>query len=269
MEGRDESIRRAELFDTLAHPVRIRILKMLQQEPMSFSELKKALGMESSGHLQYHLERLGNMVGQDACGKYVLSDDAKEVLRFTQLVEQVSMKKPACFWKTRRLKLLSLIVIVVLLSAVTIPEIHRVASRQIPLYENMDLSEDFLTVGGLKFRYLLVTASRLENGTKIVFRGVAFTYLAPTNLRLREHLIAPKSVSEMEVFSAAVKVEYEDGSSEVIPILPSAGARDVPGLAFLLDQGVILYSPFYNKEKIRAVALQIGPQTIVLLVRVE
>lgn len=269
MEGRDESIRRAELFDVLAHPVRIRILKMLQQEPMGFSELKRALGMESSGHLQYHLERLGNMVRQDAYGKYVLSDDAKEALRFTQLVEQVSMKKPSGFWKPRVLKLLSLIVIFALLSAVTIPEIHRVASRQIPLYEDLDLSEDFLTVGGLKFRYLLVTASRLENGTKIVFRGVAFTYLAPTTLHLREHLIAPESISEMEVFSAAVKVEYEDGSSEVIPILPSAGAHDVPGLAFFLDQGVILYSPFHDKEKIRALALQIGPQTIALLVRVE
>ncbi|MBO3832996.1 MAG: winged helix-turn-helix transcriptional regulator, partial [Candidatus Brockarchaeota archaeon] len=116
---RDDSIRRAELFDVLAHPVRIRILKVLQQEPMGFSELKKALGMESSGHLQYHLERLRDLVKQDAYGKYVISDDGREALRFTQLVEQMSVRK------SRMLNILSLVVIVVLLSAVTIPEIHR------------------------------------------------------------------------------------------------------------------------------------------------
>ncbi|MGB9717211.1 MAG: DUF7347 domain-containing protein [Thermoproteota archaeon] len=269
MEGKDDSLRRAELFDVLAHPVRIRILKVLQREPMGFSELKKALGMESSGHLQYHLDRLGSMVKQDASGKYVLSDDAREALRFTLLVEQMSSTRPMGFWKKRVLRILGLTIIVALLSAVTILEIHLVSSRGILLYENLDLSEDFLTVGGLKFRYLLVTTSRLENGTRIVFKGVVFTYLAPTILCLREHLIAPQHISDMEVFSAGVKVEYEDGSSEIIPILPSAGARETPGLSFFLDQGVILYSPFQDKEKIRALALQIGPQTIVLLVRAE
>ncbi|MBO3808409.1 MAG: winged helix-turn-helix transcriptional regulator [Candidatus Brockarchaeota archaeon] len=261
---RDDSIRRAGLFDVLAHPVRIRILKVLQQEPMGFSELKRALGMESSGHLQYHLERLRDLVKQDAYGKYVISDDGREALRFTQLVEQMSVRK------SRMLNILSLVVIVVLLSAVTIPEIHRVASRQIPLYENLDLSEDFVTVGGLRFRYLLVTASELENGTKIVFRGVVFTYLASTILRLHECFYGNTPVSAVEMFSAGVKVEYEDGSFEIIPILP--WTRDGGEFAqYVLKQGnmTIIYSPFSCREKLKALALRIGPQTIALLVRAE
>jgi DNA-binding transcriptional ArsR family regulator len=271
MENKDESTRRAELFDILAHPVRIRILKMLQQNPMSFSELKRALGIESSGHLQYHLEKLCDLVKQDAYGKYIMSDDAKEVMRFTEIVEQMGAAKPVRFWRPSTLKkALSLMVIVLLVSIVTIPEIHRVASRQIPLYENIDFSEDFLTVGGIKFRYLLITTSELENGTKITFRGVTFTYLAPTTLRLRECLwvLTSKPVSEMEVFSAGVKVEYEDGLSEIIPILLwTGGGEGYAGLVRFLDQGEILYSPFYCKEKIRALAFQIGSKTIALLVR--
>lgn len=67
---KDETARRAEL-DILAHPVRIRILKMLRKNSMSFSELNKALGIESSGHLQYHLERLGDLgeMLMEVCGE--------------------------------------------------------------------------------------------------------------------------------------------------------------------------------------------------------
>ncbi|MGQ9597766.1 MAG: winged helix-turn-helix domain-containing protein [Thermoproteota archaeon] len=120
-------------MNILAHPVSIRILKMLQQNSMSFSELKKALGIESSGHLQYHLERLGDLVGRDAHGKYVVNDDAREVMRFSELVEQMSATKPAGFWKPNTIKILGLTIVIPLLSVVSIPEIQRVASRRIPL----------------------------------------------------------------------------------------------------------------------------------------
>ncbi|MEM0002804.1 MAG: hypothetical protein QXT08_01425, partial [Thermoproteota archaeon] len=143
------------------------------------------------------LERLGSMVKQDAYGRYVLSDDAREVLRFAQLVEQMSMTKPVGFWKNKILKILSLALIVVLLSATIILELYQVVSRQIPLYENLDLSEGFVTVEGIKFRYLLVTTNMLENGTKIVFRRVTFTYLASTVLRLHECFYSNPPVSEV------------------------------------------------------------------------
>ena len=47
----DQDRQRAEVFDALSHPTRIMILKALSDEAMGFSDLKKKLGIESSGHL--------------------------------------------------------------------------------------------------------------------------------------------------------------------------------------------------------------------------
>ena len=76
-----ESRSRAELFEALSHDTRIKILKTLEQEPTTFAGLKKALGIESSGNLQHHLGKLGDLVKQTDDGMYTLTDDAREALR--------------------------------------------------------------------------------------------------------------------------------------------------------------------------------------------
>lgn len=48
----DQDRQRAEIFDALSHPTRIMILKALSDEVLGFADLKKKLGIESSGHLQ-------------------------------------------------------------------------------------------------------------------------------------------------------------------------------------------------------------------------
>jgi hypothetical protein len=48
----------AEVFDALGHPTRIVILKALNEGPSGFAELKKKTGIESSGHLLHHLNKL-------------------------------------------------------------------------------------------------------------------------------------------------------------------------------------------------------------------
>lgn len=268
----DESVRRAEFLDNLAHPIRIMILKMLQQKSMSFSELKKDLGIESSGHLQYHIRKLGNMVKQDAYGKYAISDDGREVIRFLEIAGQLVATKPRfkISWK----KALCLMLIILALSALVIPEIWQRLSKQIPLYENLDLSEDFIMIGGKEFRYLLITTSELENGTRIFFRGIVFTYLAPTTLRLSPvrmtygEIEPSNPITEMEVTFAGFKAEYKDGQSEIIPIMPWVRGEDtIPMLVLIRDHGNlwISYSPFYGEAK--ALAFQIGPRTMMLLVR--
>jgi DNA-binding transcriptional ArsR family regulator len=72
---------RAELFDALSHPVRINILHALEDGPLSFSELRRKVGLESSGHLQFHLAKLDGLVVTSADGTYVLTDDGREALR--------------------------------------------------------------------------------------------------------------------------------------------------------------------------------------------
>jgi DNA-binding transcriptional ArsR family regulator len=53
---------RAELFEALGHPIRIKILQALERKPMGFAELKKATGIESSGHLSFHLTKLEGLL---------------------------------------------------------------------------------------------------------------------------------------------------------------------------------------------------------------
>lgn len=83
---------RAEVFDALGHPTRIAILKTLSEGPSGFSELKKRTSIESSGHLQHHLNKLDGLIKTDAYGKYYLSDQGKDALLTVQTVEQSSPK---------------------------------------------------------------------------------------------------------------------------------------------------------------------------------
>ncbi len=84
-EDRDSfNIARAELFEALGHPTRIRILELLAASPMSFSDLKKALSIESSGRLQFHLGKLDTLVKVVSEGQYALSDEGREALQVSE-----------------------------------------------------------------------------------------------------------------------------------------------------------------------------------------
>ena len=85
----DTDSMRAELFEALGHPARMKILQSLNDAPMGFSELKRKVGMESSGHLQFHLGKLNGLVKNTTEGNYVLTDDGKEALRLLQTVGSV------------------------------------------------------------------------------------------------------------------------------------------------------------------------------------
>ncbi len=85
-----EERRRAEVFDALSHPTRIMILKALNENPVGFADLKKQLGIESSGHLQHHISKLNSLVKTDEYGKYTLSDEGKDALNSVETVEKVT-----------------------------------------------------------------------------------------------------------------------------------------------------------------------------------
>ena len=75
------NVARAELFDAMGHPKRIRIIKALAEKPLGFSELKRAVGIESSGLLAFHLDKLTHLVGTDQAGMYALIEEGREALR--------------------------------------------------------------------------------------------------------------------------------------------------------------------------------------------
>jgi DNA-binding transcriptional ArsR family regulator len=77
----------AELFEELGHPVRIKILQCLGEAQLSFSELKRKVGLESSGHLQFHLGKLDGLV-RILGGDYALTDDGREALRLMETLKR-------------------------------------------------------------------------------------------------------------------------------------------------------------------------------------
>ena len=87
---------RAEVFDALAHPTRIVILKALSEGALGFADLKKKTAIESSGHLQHHLTKLNSLIKTDEYGKYCLSDHGKDAFltyKRWKMHRQKAMKK--------------------------------------------------------------------------------------------------------------------------------------------------------------------------------
>lgn len=78
--GNEDRIK-VELFDALGHPVRIKILSALKDAPLGFADLKRKLGIESSGHLSFHLGKLNGLIKIDESGNYALTDDGREATR--------------------------------------------------------------------------------------------------------------------------------------------------------------------------------------------
>lgn len=80
-------------FDSLGHPMRIKILESLSVSPLSFSGLKKKVGIESSGHLTFHLDKLKGFLRVNTDGNYELTDDGKEALRLVSIFSNTN-KEP-------------------------------------------------------------------------------------------------------------------------------------------------------------------------------
>jgi DNA-binding transcriptional ArsR family regulator len=75
------------MFSSLKHPARRKILRMLSEEAMTFSQLLEALGITSS-HLTYHLENLGELLSKDDDGKYKLSTFGSASVETMKIVEE-------------------------------------------------------------------------------------------------------------------------------------------------------------------------------------
>jgi len=71
----------SETFETISHPLRIKVLKTLNERPMSFSELKRELGIKSIGQLDFHLKKLGKLVTVNEEGKYSLTNEGHAASR--------------------------------------------------------------------------------------------------------------------------------------------------------------------------------------------
>jgi len=88
-------MRSSEMFEAISHPIRIKILKLLAKRSMSFSELKKELGIKSSGKLDFHLKKLGNLATLNNEGKYSLTKEGYAALQTITTIRKYGWQKRA------------------------------------------------------------------------------------------------------------------------------------------------------------------------------
>jgi DNA-binding HxlR family transcriptional regulator len=168
---------RAELFEALGHPTRVKILRALETKPMGFAELKREVGIESSGHLQFHLGKLAGLVTTNAEGSYTLTDEGKEAIRVLKSArfhnedmpprgEVVSLRQ----MNWAKPLLAGLLIAVIALGAVAVYQQQQIATM------NGNLSADTVMIGGARYYYESITPN-VPNGTGIIFHGVTFTFL--------------------------------------------------------------------------------------------
>ena len=86
MAGNEEEIY-SIMFTSLKHPVRRKILRMLNNKPMTFMEIVEQLEVSSS-HLTYHLESLGELLAKTETGEYRLSNFGKAAASAMKGVEE-------------------------------------------------------------------------------------------------------------------------------------------------------------------------------------
>ncbi len=93
------------MFSSLRHPARRKILRMLSDKTMTFSQMLEELAIPSS-HLTYHLENLGDLVLKEKDGKYKLSSFGKASVSMMKNAEEVPNSNSKRFsaiplrWKT-------------------------------------------------------------------------------------------------------------------------------------------------------------------------
>jgi len=132
----DREADRAEVFDALGHPTRIRILKLLSQEAVSFADLKKKTDIDSSGHLQHHLTKLDGLIKTDEHGNYRLSEAGNDALFVMQTVETVSRQGRRRLAPYSRKSRMLLSTIVVILATILVASTWHLSNVNFSLHED-------------------------------------------------------------------------------------------------------------------------------------
>jgi DNA-binding transcriptional ArsR family regulator len=132
------------MFSSLKHPVRRKILRMLSEKPMTFSQMLEALGVSSS-HLTYHLESLGELLSKQENGYYKLSTFGAASVDTMKIVEEAPAVRSkhgfplSLKWRVLLAGLIIAVVLFASLSYVQYASLSQVSSERDLLQSRYDL----------------------------------------------------------------------------------------------------------------------------------
>ncbi|MHA1269482.1 MAG: FAD-dependent oxidoreductase [Candidatus Helarchaeota archaeon] len=76
-----------DIYSILAHPLRRKILYILDKEGyIPYTELMDKLGLETTGQLNFHLKKLGNLINKDK-KSYFLTKEGKNIIKLMNINE--------------------------------------------------------------------------------------------------------------------------------------------------------------------------------------
>lgn len=131
-DNQDDSFNasKAEVFEALGHPTRIRLLQTLSEKPLPFSELKRAAGLESNGLLTFHLGKLSGLVRLNPEGAYALTDEGREALRIVEASRSQSQERsfqgPSIHVPHLKTILAGLVIVLVILASASAIEYNQI-----------------------------------------------------------------------------------------------------------------------------------------------
>lgn len=86
-----------DLFDSISHPLRVEILKLLSKKPMRFADIKRELKIDSSGLLDFHLKKLNNLISVNDEGLYILNEKGFAALQAVEVISKYGWQKRAFY----------------------------------------------------------------------------------------------------------------------------------------------------------------------------
>ncbi len=146
------------IFRSLKHPIRRKILRILVDKELAFSEILNILSIDS-GHLSYHIENLGGLVKRSVNGKYGLSSVGVAAVDLMSGVEEAPrLLAPTgkLRWKNIRNILMGAVLVILIVSVAF--NVHYSSSLQASLEENRKTSAYM----ALDFRLSVFRATDIE-----------------------------------------------------------------------------------------------------------
>ncbi len=194
------------MFTSLKHPVRRKILRMLNDKPMTFMEMVEHIGVSSS-HLTYHLESLGELVYKMDDGRYKLSSFGRATVSAMKGVEdapEIETKRPkklAPKWKTVFAALMAAVIVLAAFSAVQTLSLNQLAATQTSLTAQ---NQQLLSWGTGTGK----AASLLNNIAQIDTTQYKITMMSNT-LQYRTDLLVTEEVLKYSLASSASNLDAD------------------------------------------------------------
>jgi DNA-binding transcriptional ArsR family regulator len=250
-QGDSFNASKAEVFEALGHPTRIRLLQTLNEKPLPFSELKRAAGLESNGLLAFHLGKLSGLVRLNPEGLYALTDEGREALRIVEASKNQSQERPVQRPSIRvphlNTVLAALVVVLVILASASAIEYNQIQG----LDSRIQTTSSTMTGTTVSITTTMTSTATVEQ----VLTTTAVTD-PMDNLQLRLSLNVSSSTSGVTVSTGVVEYNTLSSTNKVAAAderpLALNGLNGAPCWAVGYPVGVGIARGYYTSSNVTA-----------------